>query len=373
MYSAAVLSRRAPSRLLLLATGLLACAGTRPAPRPPIFPPVAAWKTLLDEVIVEPLVAGGPRVFVATRDGAVRSLDRTTGAVLWKVEGLPGRLSATDGVLVVRDETGALTSLHPRTGGVRWRTETGVAGSLPALVDGDRVHVAGKGTASLLLETGAPVWVDAAGEETTAPPVASTSRLITGEKDGTLRCRDRATGTRLWALRTREALVAPPLVDEARGRLYLGTTDRQILEVSLAKGRPGWSWRVGADVAHPGLLQRGRVLFAPHDAVLYALATGGNLAWRSVLPSRPLSAPLAVDGHVLVACLENVVVAFDAQTGLPAGSFKTPVEIRAAPIRAGDLLVLGMRDRSVIAYGLAGGAPPAEPAAEPVEAQAPGR
>lgn len=373
MYSATILSRRGLPRLLLLATGLVACSGSRPVPRPPIFPPIAAWKTLLDEVIVEPLVAGGPRIFVATRDGAVRSLDRLTGAVLWKVDALPGRLSASDGVLLVRDDGGVITSLHPRTGGVRWRTETGVAGSLPALLDGDRVHVAGKGTASLQLETGAPVWVDGAGEETTAPPVVASSRLITGEKDGTLRCRDRASGTTLWTLRTREALAAPPLVDEKRGRLYLGTTDRQILEVSLDRGRQGWSWRIGADVAYAGLLQPERVLFAPHDAVLYALATGGNLAWRSALPSRPLSSPLAVDGHVLVACLENVIVAFDAATGLPAGSFKTPAEIRASPIRAGNLLVLGMRDRSVIAYALGGGPPPAEPTAEPVEAPPAGR
>jgi len=91
-------------RLLLLASGLVACSGARPVPRAPLFPPLATWKTLLDEVIVEPLVAGGPRLFVATRDGAVRSLDQLTGAVQWKVEGFPGRLSAREGVLVVRDE-----------------------------------------------------------------------------------------------------------------------------------------------------------------------------------------------------------------------------------------------------------------------------
>jgi len=370
VYSAAILSRRASLPLLSLATGLLACAGARPAPRPPLFPPVAAWKTLLDDAVVEPLVTGGARVFVATRDGAVRALDPATGSQVWKVEGFPGRLSATDGVLVVRDELGTITSLHPRSGAVRWRTDTGVTGALPALVDGDRVHVAGHGLASLQLESGAPVWVDAAGAETTAPPVVATTRLITGEQDGTLRCRDRASGSLLWTHRTRAGLKAPPLVDTARGRLYLGTTDKRILELTLDKGRPGWSWRVGADVAHAGLLQPGRLLFAPHDAVLYALATGGNLAWRRALPSRPLSAPLAVDGHVLVACLENLIVAFDAETGAPAGGFKTPAEIRAAPIRAGDLLVLGMRDRSVIAYGLGRGAPPA---AEPVEGPAPGR
>ena len=370
MYSAAAVSRRSLLRLLLLTTGLLGCSGTRPPPRPPIFPPVAAWKTLLDDVIVEPLAADGRRVFVATRDGAVRALDPLTGSVLWKAEGQAGRLSAADGVLLVRDESGTLTSLHPRTGSVRWRSETGVAGSLPALVDRDRVHVAGKGLASLLLETGVPVWVDGAGAPTTAPPVVAGMRLITGEQDGTLRCRDRANGTTLWTLRTRGALRAPPLVDEARRRLYLGSTDRRILEVSLERGKPGWSWRIGADAAYPGLLQPRRLLFAPHDAVLYALATGGNLAWRAVLPSRPVSAPLAVDGRVLVACLEDVVVAFDAETGAPAGSFKTPAQIRAAPIRAGDLLVLGLRDRSVIAYGLAGSAPPAD---EPVEAPPAGR
>ena len=253
--------------------------------------------------------------------------------MLWKVDGFPGRLSATEGVLVVRDESGTLTSLHPRTGALRWRTETGVAGSLPALVDGDRVLRRRKGHGlRCSLETGAPVWVDGAGEETTAPPVVSASRLITGEKDGTLRCRDRASGTTLWALRTREALLAPPLVDEARGRLYLGTTDRQILEVSLDRGRPGWSWRIGADVAHAGLLQRERVLFAPHDAVLYALATRRQprLARRAALAPACRRRSRS-DGHVLVACLENVIVAFDAETGAPAGSFKTPAEIRAAP------------------------------------------
>jgi outer membrane protein assembly factor BamB len=358
------LSRRPSPRLLLLVVGLAACSGARPAPKPPIFPPVAAWKTLLGEAVVGPLAADGRRVFVATRDGAVRALDALTGSVLWKAEGFPGRLSARDGVLLVRDESGAVTSLHPRTGDVRWRCHTGVGGALPALVDGDHVLVAGRGVASLRLETGALVWVDGAGAETTAPPAATTARLVTGEKDGTLRCRDRASGSSLWTLRTREALLAPPLVDEARQRLYLGTTDRRILEVSLDKGRPGWSWRVGADVAHAGLLLRGRVLFAPYDAVLYALATGGNLAWRSVLPSRPAGAPLAVDGHVLVACLENQVVAFDAATGAPAGSFKTPAEIRTPPIRAAGFLVLGMRDRSVIAYGPSSAA---APAAEPVE------
>ena len=250
---------------------------------------------------------------------------------------------------------------------MRWRVETGVAGTLPIVLDGDRGLVAGQGLAAIALENGATVWSDRSGAETTAPPFPTTARLLTGEKDGTLRCRDRATGVSLWTLRTFEPLLAPPLVDESRRRLYLGTTDRRILEVSFDKGKLGWHWRIGADVGHAGLLQNGRVLFAAYDAVLYALERGGNLAWRGSLPSRPLSAPIVVEGRVVVACLENQLVAFDAKSGEKAGSFTTSAEIRTPPMRVGSLIVVGLRDRSVIAYGLAGTGPaPAEsPAEEP--------
>ena len=65
------------------------------------------------------------------------------------------------------------------------------------------------------------------------------------------------------------------------------------------------------------------MLFAAYDAVLYALERGGNLAWRGALPSRPLAAPLVVEGRVVVACLENQLVAFDAESGAKAGGFTT--------------------------------------------------
>jgi outer membrane protein assembly factor BamB len=311
---------------------------------------------------------------VASRDGIVRALDQATGAVLWKVEGLGGRLSATDGTVLVRDENGGLTSLEPRSGGVRWKADTGVVGTLPAVLDGDRALVAGRGLAAVDLATGRVLWSDGSGAETTAPPVASRSRLVAGEADGTLRCRDRATGVSLWVLRTGSALLAPPLVDEARRRLYMGTTDGRILEVTLDKGKPGWAWRVGADIADRGLLLPDHVLFASFEAVLYSLRRGGNLAWRGSLPSRPLSGPLPAGELVILACLESEIVALRSDTGAKAGGFRTSAEIRTPPIVAGSWLIVGLRDRSVVAYALPGAPnvlPPATP--EPVAPPAPGR
>jgi outer membrane protein assembly factor BamB len=367
VYSATVVARRlAP----LLALAVLAgCAPKGPAAKTPLFPLTAAWKTLLGEFVVSPLAADARRVFVATRDGAVRTLDPATGAVTWKVEGFPGRLSAAEGVLLVRADDGTLTSLHPRTGAIRWKAATGVAGTMPAVIDGDQALVAGRGLAAVELATGRPLWADLTGAETTAPPVSAGSRLLAGEGDGTLRCRDRATGLSLWVVRTGGALLAPPLVDEARRRRYLGTTDKRILEVSLDRGERGWAWRVGADVAYAGLLLPEQVIFASHDAVLYSLRRGGNLNWRGALPSRPLSPPLMVGGYVLLACLENELVAFAPETGTKAGRLRTTAEIRTPPILAGGLLVLGLRDRSVIAYALPGSTP--APAPEPPVAPPP--
>ncbi len=365
MYSAAVVSR---SLAPLLATLVLAgCAGKHPAPKPPLFPFTPAWKTLLGEFVVPPLAADARRVYVATRDGVVRALDPATGAVAWKAEGLLGRLSATDGVLLVRGDDGTLWSLQPRTGAVRWKIETGVGGTLPAVLDGDRALVAGRGLTAVDLASGRVLWAETSGAETTAPPVTAGSRLLAGEKDGTLRCRDRATGLSLWVLRTGGALLAQPLVDAGRRRLYVGTTDKRILEVSLDEGKAGWAWRVGADIGDAGLLLPQQVLFASFDAVLYSLHRGGNLAWRGALPSRPLAGPLPVGGYVLVACLENELVAFAPETGTKAGGFRTSAEIRTPPILAGGLVVVGLRDRSVIAYALPGSAPapPPEPAVEP--------
>jgi outer membrane protein assembly factor BamB len=374
VYSAAVVSRRFASLLgLLLVAG---CAAKPPAPRPPLFPLTAAWKTLLGDFVVPPLATDGRRVYVATRDGVVRALEPATGEVTWKAGGLPGRLSAAEGVLLVRGDGGVLTSLHPRTGAVRWTADTGVAGTMPAAVDGDRALVAGQGLAAVDLSTGRALWADLSGTPTTTPPVSAGSRLLAGEGDGTLRCRDRATGLSLWVARTARALLAPPLVDEARRRLYLGTTDKRILELSLDRGERGWAWRVGADIAHAGLLLPGQVLFASHDAVLYSLRRGGNLNWRGALPSRPLSPPLVVGGYVLVACLENELVALAPETGTTAGRLRTAAEIRTAPLLApGDFVVVGLRDRSVIAYALPGSmpAPTPEVPEPPVAPPPPGR
>jgi len=232
------------------------------------------------------------------------------------------------------------------------------------------MYVAGDGMAALDAESGTIVWSEQWPVEVTTPVVPTVARVIAGEADGTLRCRDRATGVSLWTHLTGGPLRAPPLVDEKRRRIYLGTTDRRILELKLDDGSRGWRWKVGADIESPGLLLPDRVFYAPFDAVLYGLTRGGNLVWRAPLPSRPVSGPLKIGGHILIACHEDEILGFDIRTGKSSGNLRTLAEIRTPPLVADQQLFLGLRNRTLVALAIPnipvlppalGGPPPPAP------------
>jgi outer membrane protein assembly factor BamB len=311
-----------------------------------------AWTAPLPGIPEEPLATDGQRLFVTTRDGSLVALDLQRGERLWDLPEVPGRAAAAEGTVVLRQASGEVLSLHPGNGGARWRIETGIAGSLPPLVDGDRVFVAGRGVMALDRESGRVLWRADDGAEATAPLVASGDRLYVGESDGTLRARNRDDGRSVWMLRTNAPLAAPPVVD-GPDRLFLGTRDRRILKVDAKNGEPGWRWKVGADIQGPGLVHRNRVVFAAYDAVLWALDRGnGHLGWRGLLTSRPIGGPILVDGVALVACHENEVLGFDLRTGKAIGGLRTTAVIATPPLVRARRLFLGLRDRTAVGLDL---------------------
>ena len=64
---------------------------------------------------------------------------------------------------------------------------------------------------------------------------------------------------------------------------------------------------------------------------------------------------------MLVACHENDARrASSVKTGKPVGSLRTAARIGTPPLLLGGRLFLGLRDRTVVAFELAGFAAPAE-------------
>ena len=355
--------------LVFLSCFAVGCGGARPPAPPAVFPLKPAWNTPVSDFVEGALATDRQRLFAITRDGIVRAFDPATGQVLWQSEHSSGTLAASETGVFLRLVDGTVKSLAPAKGTVRWEAASGIVGDLPPVLDGDRVFIAGKGMAALDVATGHVFWSAPADPTVTASPVAAGSRLLAGEEDGTLRCRDRVSGVSLWRMRTGSALLAPPVVDSEERRLYLGTTDRRILEVGLEKGTKGWAWKVGADVESPGLIHGNRVFFTAFDAVLYALNRGnGNLVWRAPLPSRPLSGPLLSGATVLVACHEKDVIGFDVKTGRPVGNLRTTARIGTPPLLLDGWLFLGLRDRSVVGFELASFSPALTRSGQPASA-----
>jgi eukaryotic-like serine/threonine-protein kinase len=357
-----------PRFLLVLAVAfsLSACLFHRRRPsEPAIFPVTTEWTAQIGDPFEgasfrPPLATDGTRVFVATLDGAVRGLDGGSGNVRWTVPDRPGTLSARAGLLVVHEADGTVWSIAPASGSARWKVETRVTGALPATLAADTVFVAGEGLVALDAANGEVRWSAEPAPHVTAPPVAAGKWVFVPEEDGTLRCRDAATGKQVWAFSSKGALRSSPAVDEAGQRVLLGAADRRFLALRLADGKKRWTWKIGAEVQTAPVLFENKVLFATHENVLYALKRGGgNLVWMATLPSRPLSAPVTVEGAVLVACYgtrpkESFVVGFNVKTGRRLGDLKTPSELAAPPILVGPGLVAALRDRSIVRYGFGG-------------------
>ena len=267
--------------LVLLAACLAACAGRgRIDGPPPIFPTTTVWTVPLGGLPLGPLVSDGSRIFVSSRDGTVRALDRLTGSLLWELPDRGGFLAARPGVLVLCQQDGTVWRLEPESGATEWQTRTSVTGAFPPALNDDRVIVAGDGIVALALTDGGPLW--SRPETASSWPAAHGRWVLVGEEGGALRCRDGGTGASLWVAETGSSLRAPALVDE-KGRVLLGTTAQRFTALDVTReGRERWRWKLGADVTSRAAVLGDKVLFTSLDNVLYALKRGnGHLVWRA--------------------------------------------------------------------------------------------
>ncbi len=317
-----------------------------------LFPAPEAWRASDASGLLGDLATDTERVFVARRDGSVLAYAARDGRALWRREAGTGRLSAAAGGVFLRSDDGKVVRLDPASGRPAWTSDSGVLGPAPAVIDGDLVFVAGAGLAALSASDGRLVWKAQDGADVTAPAVAQGARLYVGEEDGTLRCRDRATGVTRWTFKTATALHAPVVADG--DRVLLGTTDGRFVSLSAEKGDVRWRFKLGADVlGQAALFEHHSVLFASYENVLYAVdRNNGHLRWRSTLPSRPIDGPRLSGSAAVVACQESDVVAYDARSGRRLGSLTAPAPIRTPPLLLADRLFLGLRDRALVAFQL---------------------
>lgn len=330
-----------------------ACARARPTRPVPLVPARNRWVTPIAAGIDGALATDDERIFASTREGLL-ALHRLSGSVAWKRPGLVGALTARPGLLIVRSGKGTVWAVDPATQETRWSAETGCAGPLPAVFDGDRVLIVGATLVVLDVETGRPLRTTTLPAPAMTAPVVAPGCLLIGESDNALRCHDLTDGSARWSFPLRQPLLAPPATD-ADGHVFVGTADRRMLALKLTTGQQQWRWKLGAAVPQAPTVWGPYVLIATNEAVVYAFDRGnGHLAWRAPLPSRPLSRPLVVDDQVLVACHEHDLVGMDVNTGRARARSEASVvrldpaagksEIRTPPLLVERMVYVAVRN-----------------------------
>ena len=310
---------------------------------PTFFPLQSKWITELGEPPAAAPAHDDAQVFVPLRDGTLVAVKIVDGSIGWTTE------LATEFTPVVADEL-VIVATDQRLVGLRasdavtlWTTDLGAPVSVaPLLTTGWLVVALESGEIVVLRASdGAEFWRDQLSGSLEVQPAIGGSTLFVPVADGRIVALELVTGHRLWEYRLRGS---PRQILPLDG-LFVGSTDNFMYRLSRKNGKVEWMWRTGADIVGLPAVDEHSVFFVSLDNVLRALdRDSGVQQWRRALPGRPIAGPQIVGALALVAGVAPQLLAFDTETGEPAGVLQAPSEFAVAPqvIRAPSALAPGL-------------------------------
>ena len=366
--------------LLLLALWFVRAYQLWPLLNPPP-PPTAAHTT-----------PNGPQDWASVRGnlgGAGWSPESTPAppfSIRWVID-TPGTVLGTPAVagerLFFATENGIVVSLDANDGKLVWTRAIGSpSDSAPAVAE-DLVYLGTRDHRVLALDrsTGAVRWEHDLGNIVLGSPIVADGTVYIGSTNGRLEALDAVNGTPRWFADANGWVVAHPATD---GSVVAVTSlGERLITVDPATGRRRLEFYAGTPVAGGPVVADGRAFFVTNRGGVWAVdpaaisrpfsrlayvAKFNFFAWRlrSDPPRQTGSlwvgsargkvkySPAYADGKLLVINEASQVTAFNAHDGSVVWSAQLDAEVSAEPVIAGDTLVLGTTDGTL--HGLAVGA-----------------
>ncbi len=313
---------------MLVGGGFVAASSdTSPSP---FFPLQTRWVTELETPLAAAPAFDLDHAYVALRDGMVSAVRLVDGEVSWSTEH-PSRFSpvVADGILVVAVHQ-TLVGIRASDGLTLWTSDLGAPiSAAPIWEYGWLLIVLESGEiVALRAEDGGEIWRRELSGVLQIEPSVRGRHVYVPVADGRIVALDIVTGDPIWEY----AVGGSPREILATDDLFVGSTDNYFYRLSRHDGGWLWRWRTGADIVGRPATDDRRVLFVSLDNVLRALdKKSGVLRWSRPLPGRPTAGPTIVGDLALVAGVAPEILAFDTETGLPAGTLKGPAEFAFPP------------------------------------------
>lgn len=200
-------------------------------------------------------------------------------------------------------------------------------------------------------------WVVDLHEKVVATPVLRGDRLFVSTEHGRLEVLNAANGTRISSTRPTEGRVwgAPALHE---GRIFISTLDSsEVVAVNADTGGVEWK-RETVGAAAADLVVDGDLLVVPSfDRTIHALETaGGAERWRFTGDGWFVGRPLVTPQVIYAGTMRGSVYALDRQGKMLWRYQRPDLEFRAAPVLAGNILVVADRDGTFVGLDAATGA-----------------
>ena len=294
------------------------------------FPLETRWIAELDAPLAAAPAFDLQHAYVALRDGSLTAVRLADGEVAWSTD-CETRFSpaAADGIVVVATAQ-RLVGLRTDDGATLWTADLRTPVSAgPVWKAGWLVTVLENGEVmALRAEDGSEFWRRQLSGSLEVAPTVSGRTVFVPIADGRVVALDLMTGDPLWE----HPVGGSPREILAADDLFVGSTDNFFYRLSRDDGQLLWRWRTGADIVGRPAADPRQVMFVSLDNVLRSLdRKSGVQQWRRPLPGRPTAGPTIVDDLVLVAGVTPEILAFNIETGAPAGTLKGPAEFVVPP------------------------------------------
>lgn len=280
-----------------------------------------------------------PAIYVASRDGVLKSIGRASGSLRWKAkltDGITGGVAVDDDLLIIGTDQGDLLAINNKNGKPVWRAALGSALlSTPRLnakevvvqtLDG-RVQVFERTTGKRRWQFDTPV--PPLSLRGNAAPVISNDKVYAVSGQGDLYQLDLASGLPIWQTRVTNSRgrgeierlmdIDGDLVLDNNGTLYTAGFQSQLTATDTQQVRR--RWQLNVSTTESVAVDNAQVYAVDVDGTLAAInKTTGALVWKQEsLKGRKLLAPVIWRGLVVVGDSEGYLHVFSPLDGAVRG------------------------------------------------------
>lgn len=302
------------------------------APAPP--PPVsfdARWVTAFDSPPAATPGFDATTAYVPLKGGQLVAVDLDRGTVRWRLDVATAFTPATGDGLVFTASDQTIEARDATTGASRWRAPLPGGAAAPLYWDTGWLlaSTTAGDLAAFRATDGTLVWRRQLGAPLISAPGPALDRLFLPLADNRLVAVRLVNGETVWELALTAPVTALLALDD---QLVFGTAAKDLISVSVTRGRERWKWRLGGDMAGVPTADDRRIYLASRDNIVRALdRKSGNLRWKADLAARPAGGPLRLNDLLVMPLVSSQIVGFDPASGQPTVTATAAGEIGVQP------------------------------------------